>query len=1785
MAIKYVNGKWVTEEDDDKEQLWNMKDGKLSYSGEPVSARVEQQPTNLIAEEKPEEEKVGFFKKVGNFVKDITLGKRKEGDKRTDWERFQEEFIGFESKGGKANREEIQQYYDNLKTGKEKIDTLQEAQDLAKVKAYETLKNRLDQISEVQESSKYEYTKVDKYPSKEDSPEVAEYIKKHPFTTIGKLRELFPEYGGYIYKKREKGVEEWSVVSEEEYNEYMKTSIDDENTADLYTAIKMLDKELGMTYVSKGFLPEALQNIDIGFAKGNAFNEDGSTIATPVISTTGLENGKKATEKLKEKGWDALTEKEQAQAMVGYVAQLHEQGEVDKSLMDKVLGLQGTSLGWGSAMATSAVLSGGGVPDPTSVSTGLLKTLEVAGVQAVRAMNLAPHYTSEIDKKYLDLTTPEYAYFVDKTGDIILEKLQDARYSEEEQGFGIVSEDNKAMQMAKLSNFLEVYSESWGQVLGTGGEEFMNSLIKTKVFGSFANWMRKTGKLAQGTLYGLLKQAKFDGVVGEFLEEELLNPLQSAIERTEYQGIDTKEGRERMLIEILGFGATQSGAMIQGYVQNKDKQKSIDYINNNKEKFGLAEDKALDKEGNLYDVDSGEIIVPKEEVMKEPESVFGGVEIDKEEEMLKADIAQVEQGLEAEPVQEVKIEEGEVKTDYSQDAQVQEVLRDIGAVLDLGAKRKRVTQDKEGDVTISVDGTIIPEFIPEELRSRKYVQKAYDAFLKNEVPQEGTKAWQVYQAILEESEGREGLEMQEPVVKMVESKIGKEQAKKEVSDAVGFKVTPLKESELVDGTQVAFHKVSKGKIVGLEKERYVIKDYYKDMGKVLLNDSKGRELWTTPNSIELYPEQEGKRVTAKEVRKMNEEYSKKQESRKQLEEEFKALSDKAYKAQNEYMQKAPVELWKATEGEYLTEEEQQRMQEIGNLLERMDYEERGLMSTEDIKKLVSVKRDLRKLGVEFDPNASLGELEDLYLSEVLPFRQRELKVLEDKFLDKLTVNRMKEFSKEWFGDENVEVVKNILRNKKALGMYLNRLIEIKSGQAHVGSTFYHEAVHKAFDIFLTADEKKAMIKEVVKRVGKNKLLEEWSNKDTKEKYRLGSYISNAIDEFVSNMDFVEGKTYLGIENIVKNKENLKNKEQLLIEYANRYDIRPENLWGSVVEITNINTKEKKIYLVDGKIDAIHAQSLIDGSNIGLTEPVNGNYYHIRRLDESQLGVYSAIEGKFDPSTLPYSKNASRRSKQREYRLQFGIAKTGNGKFREEVISNMGVELMAEEWLAENIIDYVNNRNSTTFWGKLKRMVDVFVDRMFRGIDHIKDIEDFYESLISGRLLDRQQKIEAKRAKNYVDYTDAIKSDVYSLKYRLMSVSDEVAKIISSFKSLRDFKKDFMVLYHGGQAEIIGEKLSTGGKVAGTISAETLGKGQDMGGIFFTPEKDFASIFTRWSEAGAGKVHNFLVETKNMFDVRNPEHYQMLKDFVGRKYKDVDGEELVFTEQLLNFMVNDGVMDWATFDIGVIQSLGFNGAVVTENSDYDGKSLMTYVLFDGGKDSRHWLLPDEIDNIVDLYKHKGILNGEFDERKYRSGELIDYGKVAQSQTLNTKEDPLITEARKYDSAEEFVRHYINNKNSNFPNILYHGSNESFEEFEKKKGKRNYGIFGEEEVEANGFFFTTNKEYAKEYGKNVITAYVRVNNPLIGTKEAQYGELTGQRLKDANYIFAPSVEWDDYVDTNGIKKESAQVGTDVVVYEQDYTGHKLPDNWLSRFIGEDGGIDWRLIDNPEVSTRLL
>lgn len=349
----------------------------------------------------------------------------------------------------------------------------------------------------------------------------------------------------------------------------------------------------------------------------------------------------------------------------------------------------------------------------------------------------------------------------------------------------------------------------------------------------------------------------------------------------------------------------------------------------------------------------------------------------------------------------------------------------------------------------------------------------------------------------------------------------------------------------------------------------------------------------------------------------------------------------------------------------------------------------------------------------------------------------------------------------------------------------------------------------------------------------------------------------------------------------------------------------------------------------------------------------------KKVDQNQLAKRRMDIGKTNPEVKKISKDLKDFQESEDYvalkdEYKMLLKEAGiTHSTLESYIDNM-VEMYGEE-AATYLEDFMQR------WTAAQEIIDTFTDQ-------------------KTRMINDQLRAEGFEIPKY----RKIKNDKLSSKTPFV-ITNEVSNIVKKYKSSIELEKDYMILYHGGQKEIIGGKLVTGGRIAGDTTEENLGRGTDMGGIFFTPEKDFASIFTRWSEAGAGKVHTFLVKTKEMFDVRNPQHYQKLKDFVGKTYKDIDGEDLVFTEQMLNFMVNDGIMDWATFDSSVIEALGFKGVVVTENSDYDnGKPLMTYVLFEGGRDSDHYLIPDQIESISDLYKevkegiqidinHGGVLN--------------------------------------------------------------------------------------------------------------------------------------------------------------------------------------------------------------------
>lgn len=275
--------------------------------------------------------------------------------------------------------------------------------------------------------------------------------------------------------------------------------------------------------------------------------------------------------------------------------------------------------------------------------------------------------------------------------------------------------------------------------------------------------------------------------------------------------------------------------------------------------------------------------------------------------------------------------------------------------------------------------------------------------------------------------------------------------------------------------------------------------------------------------------------------------------------------------------------------------------------------------------------------------------------------------------------------------------------------------------------------------------------------------------------------------------------------------------------------------------------------------------------------------------------------------------------------------------------------------------------------------------------------------------------------------------------RQLTEEDELNKPnLSAYKSVEELSRDYEILYHGGSKNIIGNKLVTGGRVVGEVTKENLGKGQDYGGIFFTPEKELARTFARHTPAGdEGGVHTFLVKKSNLFDETNPKHRARLRQFIGKKYQNVDGEMETFTQQMHDFIfpqLEDGRrhMDWATFDPQVLEAIGFDGAKVIENYSEDGKHLYSTVLFRGGQSSPHWLVEHGA-TLKDVFERGNSILRKIDSGRGSGG----ISTLLSTLTPEARENVVVTTR---DNAPEGLHKFLDNKTKG---IYYNGKVYLFE----------------------------------------------------------------------------------------------------------------------------------------------
>lgn len=206
--------------------------------------------------------------------------------------------------------------------------------------------------------------------------------------------------------------------------------------------------------------------------------------------------------------------------------------------------------------------------------------------------------------------------------------------------------------------------------------------------------------------------------------------------------------------------------------------------------------------------------------------------------------------------------------------------------------------------------------------------------------------------------------------------------------------------------------------------------------------------------------------------------------------------------------------------------------------------------------------------------------------------------------------------------------------------------------------------------------------------------------------------------------------------------------------------------------------------------------------------------------------------------------------------------------------------------------------------------------------------------------------------------------------------------------------------------------------------------------------------------------------------------------------------------------------------------------------YDGNTQIGEFEFDSFDDDKY-VYVDMIE-IEEEYRHKGLylellkLVHDFFKAKgfealYSKGKLRNanadkvWDKIPNKKTkmdgpykdyifesMRHIKSFRLFEAEMAQAAEQDVKTWIGNskvsKNGK-PLIVYHGTSAKFDKFDKSwMGQTDEGYYG------RGFYFTGDREYAKEFGSNVIEAYLKIENPFYIRTWSTLGSWIEIELRD-------------------------------------------------------------------------
>lgn len=171
------------------------------------------------------------------------------------------------------------------------------------------------------------------------------------------------------------------------------------------------------------------------------------------------------------------------------------------------------------------------------------------GELARTSIGFAPH----IANKTAEYMLPRWDLTEGEKGEVLINELEKGDKFED------------AFVKAGLSTYVENLSESAG-LLVDEATPFLKKAILGKFLQKYAKESGEelTEEASKNLVMNFLKEkGGWNGILGEVFEEEIAEPAQAAIEGREYKDpITTPEGRERLLVEVLGISAFQGVASV-----------------------------------------------------------------------------------------------------------------------------------------------------------------------------------------------------------------------------------------------------------------------------------------------------------------------------------------------------------------------------------------------------------------------------------------------------------------------------------------------------------------------------------------------------------------------------------------------------------------------------------------------------------------------------------------------------------------------------------------------------------------------------------------------------------------------------------------------------------------------------------------------------------------------------------------------------------------------------------------------------------------------------------------------------------------------------------------------------------------------------------------------------------------------------------------------------------------------------------------------------------------------